>query len=153
MCRAHQLRRIPDEGDCNHGDGDGGDFEKFEVMQFESLAGVAGEEPTVLDLIAGIINDLVDVDPALLEGCGDEVKRGEAKSQGDCERCAQHRSPGVPKQRQSKGECGEQIAGDDAERGVGKPGSGEQRAPTARRSRQRRGERRDALGLRSRKDE
>ncbi len=86
------------QGHGDHDDGDDGDPSQFQVVQCERGVGVAAEEPTVLDLEAGIVGGLADVYPALLPCCGNQVKGGQADPQGGGDGGAQHGRPGMLKQ-------------------------------------------------------
>src|SRR5206468_2498877 len=72
------------QGEGDHADADGGDFGQFDVVILKQCDVVAREKPAVLDLRAGIVGGLTNVDPLLLEGCGHKVKGG----QGEAQNCA-----------------------------------------------------------------
>ena len=55
--------------------------EQHLVVGSQRGVGVAGKEPTVLDLLAGVVGGLANVDPALLPGGGDQVEGGQADAQ------------------------------------------------------------------------
>src|ERR1700689_4537843 len=93
-------------------------------MHREQRIGVARKEPAVLEVVAGILGGLDDVDPMALDCCGHPVDGGETEAEHSGDGGAKYWRPGFVDDGPEKRGAGEQIAGDDAEWEIGEPCAG-----------------------------
>ncbi len=106
-------------------DANDGGVEQHPVVEFKIGRGMAREEPAIGDTHADV-EDLVNGNPLLLKGGGDEVEGGQPEGEGGGDQGAEDGPPGAAQEGCGQGGEGEQVAGHDAGGRVGEPGEGEQ---------------------------
>ena len=95
------------------------------IVQCQQRVGVVREEPVALEVVAGVLGGLLDVDPVSLECRGKPVDGRETETERSRDGGANERRPGFADQRPEKRDAGHEIAGHHAQGKVREPRAGE----------------------------
>src|ERR1700722_3941809 len=93
-------------------------------MDREQRVSVVREEPTIFEVVAGVLRGLDDVDPMALDGCGNPVDGGEAEAEDGGDSGAEYWRPGFVDDGPEERGASKKVSGDHSEWEIRKPCAG-----------------------------